>query len=82
MNGCWSTKDDNLLRYKTMPNERQRLEPDADAVEKWERLPHNTPSKDALPPMTGGRGIFSLKWLLILFAIAVIVGLIVERGPF
>jgi hypothetical protein len=62
-----------------MPNERQRLEPDADAVEKWERLPHNKPSKDALPPMTsGGTGL--LKWMLILFVIAVIVGLIAERG--
>jgi len=65
-----------------MPNERQRLEPDADAVEKWERLPHNKPSKDALPPMTSGGGAGWLKWLIILFVIAVIIGLIVERGPF
>ena len=30
------------------------LPPDPESVEKWRSLPQNTPSKDALPPMTGG----------------------------
>ena len=30
------------------------LPPDPESVEKWRNLPQNKPSKDALPPMTGG----------------------------
>lgn len=32
----------------------ESLPPDPDSVEKWRRLPQNKPSRDALPPMTGG----------------------------
>lgn len=56
---------------------KEELPPDPNAVENWERLPHNKPSKDALPPMTGGFN--SVKWLLILFAAAIIIGLLLER---
>jgi hypothetical protein len=35
-----------------MPNEP--LPPDEESVEKWRALPQNKPSRDALPPMTGG----------------------------
>lgn len=30
------------------------LPPDPESVEKWQALPQNKPSKDALPPATGG----------------------------
>ncbi len=30
------------------------LPPDPASVEQWRSLPQNKPSKDALPPMTGG----------------------------
>jgi hypothetical protein len=30
------------------------LPPDPASVEKWRNLPQNKPSRDALPPMTGG----------------------------
>lgn len=35
-----------------MPSEP--LPPDPESVEKWQAMPQNKPSKDALPPMTGG----------------------------
>ncbi len=30
------------------------LPPDPESVEKWRHLPQNKPSRQALPPMTGG----------------------------
>jgi len=53
------------------------LPPDPDALEAWEKLPKNTPSRQALPPMTGGT-----RWvwgLLIILAIIVIFGLLQGR---
>jgi hypothetical protein len=35
-----------------MPTEP--LPPDPESVEKWRNLPQNKPSRDALPPATGG----------------------------
>jgi hypothetical protein len=33
---------------------REPLPPDEESVEKWRAMPQNKPSRDALPPMTGG----------------------------
>jgi hypothetical protein len=46
---------------------RDPLPPDPDAVEKWRELPQNKPSRQALPPATGGSS----------FSRALVIGLIV-----
>lgn len=50
------------------------LPPDPESVEKWRRLPQNKPSRDALPPMTGGlrtnRALLFGFGLLMLIALA------------
>jgi hypothetical protein len=33
------------------------LPPDEESIEKWRNLPQNKPSRDALPPMTGGLSV-------------------------
>jgi hypothetical protein len=48
-----------------MPDDK--LQPDADALEKWRNMPQNKPSRDALPPMMGGARW--LNGLLILMAL-------------
>ncbi len=53
------------------------LPPDPDAQAAWEKLPKNAPSRQALPPMTGGT-----RWvwgLLIILAIIIIFGLLQGR---
>lgn len=55
------------------------LPPDPESEEKWRNLPQNPPSKQALPPLTGGMlWMRSLRWLVVLLAIAVIVGLLLQ----
>lgn len=53
------------------------LPPDPDALDQWEKLPKNTPSHRALPPMAGG--VRWGWWLLIILAIVVIFGLLQGR---
>jgi hypothetical protein len=53
------------------------LPPDQESVEKWRNLPQNKPSRDALPPMTGGLGIN--RALLIGFGIIMAVIIIANR---
>lgn len=49
---------------------REDLPPDPAALEKWNRLPQNPPSKSALPPMTGGLSANrALVWGIILVGI-------------
>ncbi|HEX2906218.1 MAG TPA: hypothetical protein VHO69_05115 [Phototrophicaceae bacterium] len=49
---------------------RQDLPPDPDAKAKWEQLPQNQPSKQALPPVAGGgRWVWGLLLLLALFVV-------------
>jgi len=50
-----------------MPDEQ--LEPDEDAKVAWDRLPKSAPSRDALPPMTGGFP----GWLVILIAVTLVI---------
>jgi hypothetical protein len=50
------------------------LPPDPESVEKWRSLPQNTPSKAALPPMTGGlrisRALLIVGGILLVLAVA------------
>lgn len=58
-----------------MPSEPVR--PDPESLAKWQELPQNQPSKEALPPMTGGlRLAFAF---LIILAILLVVGLLQGR---
>jgi hypothetical protein len=53
------------------------LPPDPDSLAKWQNLPHNKPSKDALPPATGG-----LRWafgLLIILSLLLLIGLLAQN---
>jgi len=52
------------------------IEPDPVSVENWERLPQNTPSRDALPPMTGEvrSALVLIILLLVLAGLALILG--------
>ena len=46
------------------------LPPDPEAQATWEKLPKNTPSRQALPPMTdGSRWVWGLLILAIIFII-------------
>lgn len=61
----------------TMPDDD--LRPDSDALAEWEKLPQNKPSKDALPPLTGGT-----RWSLVLLAVVfilIIVSLLLQSRP-
>jgi hypothetical protein len=57
---------------------REPLPPDPQSQERWQALPHNQPSKHALPPATGGAQAW-LKWLLILSILAAVIALL-SRG--
>jgi hypothetical protein len=58
---------------------REPLEPHSESLAKWEKLPQNEPSRESLPPMTGGiRLAFAF---LIILAILMIVGLLQGRLP-
>lgn len=46
------------------------LPPDPESVEKWRSLPQNKPSRDALPPMTGG--LRSNRALLVGFGVVML----------
>ena len=49
------------------------LPPDPDALEAWEKLPKNKPSRQAMPPMTGGA-----RWAWGFLLIAVVLGLLAQ----
>jgi hypothetical protein len=48
------------------------LPPDPDSLAKWEKLPQNKPSKDSLPPATGGLR-FAFGFVIILLILIVVV---------
>ncbi|MCB9450890.1 MAG: hypothetical protein H6672_05590 [Anaerolineaceae bacterium] len=57
---------------------RDELPNDPDALARWEKLPHNEPSRDALPPAAGGT-----RWtrgLLLLLFVLVVLGLLLKGG--
>jgi hypothetical protein len=45
------------------------LQPDSDAIEQWRNLPQNAPSRQALPPATGG----TPRWLWALIGLGVLI---------
>ncbi len=55
-----------------------QLPPDPDAVEKWRQLPQNKPSRQALPPATGGNALNRalLIGLIVIVIIVVIASLL------
>lgn len=56
---------------------KPELPPDPEAQAAWDKLPKNTPSRQALPPMTGG-----MRWtwgILLILAILIIFGLLQGR---
>lgn len=57
-----------------MPDEK--LQPDQKAVEAWDKLEKNAPSKQALPPAAGG-----LNWawgFIILLGLLIVIGLLAQ----
>lgn len=58
-----------------MPNDQ--LPQDPDSLARWEQLPQNKPSKEALPPVAGG--MYWVFGLLIVFLIIVILGLLLGQ---
>ncbi|MBA3874583.1 MAG: hypothetical protein H0X30_36100 [Anaerolineae bacterium] len=55
------------------------LSPDSEAQADWEKLPKNSPSRHALPPMTGGGNMLWLWVILLIMAILIIFGLLQGR---
>ena len=58
------------------------LPPDPESVEKWEALPQNKPSRQALPPAAGGLGLSRVLFagLLVVIVIITAVSLITQSG--
>lgn len=57
---------------------REELPPDPDAVEEWKKLPQSEPSREAMPPATGGS---RWTWVLLIFFGIVIVITILTQLP-
>ena len=53
------------------------LPPDPESLAKWQELPQNKPSRDALPPMTGGLPLAAT--FLIILMVLLIIGLLQGR---
>lgn len=52
------------------------LKPDPEALAKWQKLPQNEPSRDALPPLTGK---LQSAWLfVIILAVLLVFGLLTQ----
>lgn len=73
-------RERKILRQSKHPNERptarQPLEADPDAVEKWRSLPQNKPSRQAMPPATGGLSLN--RTLLLGFGLLMLVVIVVS----
>jgi hypothetical protein len=54
------------------PPAKEPLQPDQDAVRAWDELPKGAPSRQALPPLTGGS-----RWLNALLIAGIIILLLV-----
>ncbi|PJF40749.1 MAG: hypothetical protein CUN54_04010 [Phototrophicales bacterium] len=52
---------------------------DPDALERWRKLPQNAPSKQALPPATGGTQLWGRwLWLLVIIGLLIAVSLLLR----
>ncbi len=60
------------------PVPRDELPSDPDSLARWEELPHNEPSREALPPAAGGLRL--ARGLLFLLLLLVILGLLLNSG--
>lgn len=58
---------------------RPPLPPDEESLRKWEGMPKNAPSREALPPAVGGTRL--AIGLLIVFALAIILALVFQGRP-
>lgn len=58
---------------------REPLAEDRESLEAWEKLPRNPPSKQALPPMTGGLKLAGA--LLLALAVLIILTLLLQGVP-
>lgn len=58
------------------------LPPDPDSVEKWEALPQNKPSRQALPPAAGGLGLSRvlLIGLFVIIIVITVVSIVAQPG--
>ncbi|GAB4525291.1 MAG: hypothetical protein OHK0046_40970 [Anaerolineae bacterium] len=54
----------------------EQLPPDPEAIEHWEKMVKNQPSKSALPPLTGGTQ-WAL-WIVIIAVVLAILGLLAQ----
>lgn len=60
--------------------QRDPLPPDPESLEKWQQMPNSEPSKQAMPPATGGmRG--SVKLLIALTVLIILVALLQQGSP-
>lgn len=58
---------------------REPLNEDRESLDAWEKLPRNQPSKEALPPATGG---MKLAWVLLLaMGVLIILALLLQAVP-
>jgi hypothetical protein len=58
---------------------KEDLPPNPDALEKWKNMPQNKPSRQAMPPATGG-----MRWawaLLIVLIVLAVIGLLSQGLP-
>ncbi len=58
------------------------LPPDPDSVEKWESLPQNKPSRQALPPAAGGLRMTRvlLVGLFVIIIVITVVSIVTQSG--
>jgi hypothetical protein len=61
--------------------EREPLPHDPESLEKWQQMPSTPPSKQALPPATGGMRGLSVKLLIALLVFIILVGLLQQGRP-
>ncbi len=53
------------------------LPPDPDALEKWQQMPQNKPSREALPPASGG----TPRWLpggIVILGFLMLIALLIQ----
>lgn len=56
---------------------RDQLPDDPNALEKWRNMPQNKPSRESLPPVTGG---LRWAWLFVVLLVIVVLVSLLERG--
>jgi hypothetical protein len=57
----------------------EELPPDPEALKMWRNLPHNKPSRQALPPVMGGSRL--VAGLLVMMLILSLIALLAQAAP-